>query len=128
MSAKVILLVEDEPLLRKLVQHTFRNSDYEVLEALDGEEAVALAKREKPDLILMDIQLPKISGYEATRRIKELPGLGAIPIIALTGFTLLAEEGKARDVGCEEFISKPFQPDFLLETVRRFLERPASTD
>lgn len=110
MIEKTILNVEDEPTLRKLVRHLFRNSPIRIIEASNGEEAVSMAQAERPDLILMDIQLPRLSGYEATRTIKADPELAHIPIIAVTGFALQGEEEKSLSAGCDAYIPKPYQP------------------
>ena len=88
---------------------------------MDGEEAVAMAEREKPDLILMDIQLPKISGYEAARAIKSNPELKHIPIIAVTSYALSGDDKKAYEAGCDDYITKPFRPSVLLEKVKKYL-------
>jgi two-component system, cell cycle response regulator DivK len=88
----------------------------------NGEEALAAIARQRPDLILMDIQLPVMDGYEATRRIKADPALRSIPIIAVTSYTLSGEEKKARFAGCDEYVPKPFSPRQLLAKIRHFLQ------
>src|SRR5205085_6451263 len=93
----------------------------ERIEAVDGFEGVAAAEREKPDLILMDIQLPGIDGYEATRRIRAIPALAKVPIIAVTSYALSGDEAKTRAAGCDGSVAKPFSPRQLLATVREFL-------
>lgn len=120
-SKKIILYVEDEEILRKLVRHTFMCRDYQIVEAEDGAEAVEMAERLCPDIILMDLQLPEISGYDAIIAIKQNPALENIPIIALTGFALEGEEEKAREAGCDHYITKPFDPLALVEIVDGYL-------
>ncbi len=118
---KVILYVEDEEILRKLVRHTFMGRDYQIVEAEDGAKAVEMAEQLRPDIILMDLQLPEISGYDAIIAIKQNPALKDIPIIALTGFALGGEEEKAREAGCDHYITKPFDPLALVEIVDGYL-------
>ena len=95
---------------------------FEVLEAGDGSEAVNLAKMEQPDMILMDLQLPVMSGIEATRRIRSIAPLADTPIVAITGFATEFDEARARATGCNEFIAKPYDMDHLLETINRLLD------
>ncbi len=92
-----------------------------MIEALDGAVGVELAARERPDLILMDIQLPLLDGYEATRRIREYPELGQIPIIAVTSYALSGDDAKALAAGCNAYIAKPFSPRELLAMIRELL-------
>ena len=94
---------------------------FELIEAVDGEEGVKLAQSEQPDLILMDIQLPLIDGYEATRQIRALDDMKATPIIAVTSYALSGDEAKARAAGCNGYVAKPFSPRQLLAKVREFL-------
>ena len=94
-------------------------TDYELVEAENGEQALAEVARQRPDLILMDIQLPILDGYEATRRIKADPALRSIPIIAVTSYALSGDESKARAAGCDDFIPKPYSPRQLLAKVRQ---------
>ena len=96
-------------------------ADYELTEAENGEEALAAVSKQRPDLILMDIQLPVMDGYEATRRIKADPALKAIPIIAVTSYALSGDEQKARDAGCDDFVPKPYSPRQLLAKIRQYL-------
>ena len=93
----------------------------EIIEAVSGEEGVTLAGTHHPDLILMDIQLPGLDGYEATRRIKANPALGQIPIIAVTSYALSGDDVKAREAGCDAYVAKPFSPRQLLAKIRKFL-------
>jgi len=96
-------------------------TDYEIMEAKSGEEALAAVAKQRPDLILMDIQLPVMDGYEATRRIKADPALRSIPIIAVTSYALSGEEQKARAAGCDEYVPKPYSPRLLLAKIRQYL-------
>jgi two-component system cell cycle response regulator DivK len=96
-------------------------ADYEMLEAVNGEEALAAVAKRRPDLILMDIQLPVMDGYEATRRIKADPALQSIPIIAVTSYALGGDEEKARTAGCDDFVPKPYSPRQLLAKIRQYL-------
>jgi two-component system cell cycle response regulator DivK len=88
---------------------------------VDGAEGVAMAQTHRPDLILMDIQLPVIDGYEATRRIRAIPELARVPIVAVTSYALSGDEAKTREAGCDGYIAKPFSPRQLLAKVREFL-------
>jgi two-component system cell cycle response regulator DivK len=117
---KRILVVEDQEDNRRTVRDLLTTSDYEVIEAENGEEALAAVARQPPDLILMDIQLPILDGYEATRRIKADPLLSSIPIIAMTSYALSRAEEKARAAGCDEFVPKPYSPRQLLAMIRKF--------
>jgi two-component system, cell cycle response regulator DivK len=101
---KRILVVEDQEDSRQIVRDLLTANDYEMTEAKNGEEALAAAAKERPDLILMDIQLPVMDGYEATRRIKADPSLSSIPIIAVTSYALSGDEEKARAAGCNDFV------------------------
>jgi two-component system cell cycle response regulator DivK len=96
-------------------------TDYEITEAENGEEALAAIAKQRPDLILMDIQLPIMDGYTATSRIKADPGLRSIPIIAVTSYALSGEEKKARAAGCDDYVPKPFSPRQLLAKIRQYL-------
>jgi two-component system cell cycle response regulator DivK len=118
---KRILVIEDTEDNRQIMRDLFTSAGYEVLEAVDGLSGVAAAETAKPDLILMDIQLPIIDGYEATRRIKANTALAHIPILAVTSYALSGDEEKARVVGCDGYVTKPFSPRELLARVRSFL-------
>ncbi len=122
---KRILVVEDHEDNRRILRDLLTNSGYEMVEAVTGTEGVAMAQIHQPDLILMDIQLPEIDGYEATRRIKANPALRPIPIIAVTSFALSGDEEKARAAGCIAYVTKPFSPRQLLAKIRQHL---ASSD
>jgi two-component system cell cycle response regulator DivK len=119
--SKRILIVEDQEDNRKILRDLLTSVGYELVEATTGEEGVALAETARPDLILMDIQLPGLDGYEATRRIKANPALRQIPVIAVTSYALSGDEVKAREAGCDAYISKPFSPRALLATIREYL-------
>jgi two-component system cell cycle response regulator DivK len=98
------------------------SSDYEITEAGDGEQALACIAKQRPDLILMDIQLPIMDGYTATSRIKADPALRSIPIIAVTSYALSGEEEKARAAGCDDYVPKPFSPRQLLAKIHHYLQ------
>jgi two-component system, cell cycle response regulator DivK len=119
--SKRILVVEDQEDLRGVLRDLLTGSGYAVIEAGDGEAGVAKAKSDRPDLILMDIQMPVIDGYEATRRIKVDPALKPIPIIAVSSFAMKGDEEKARAAGCDHYVTKPYSPMQLLRLVRGFL-------
>ena len=115
--SKRILVVEDQPDSRQII----RDIDYEITEAENGEKALAAIAKQRPDLILMDIQLPIMDGYTATRRIKADPALRSIPIIAVTSYALSGEEKKARAAGCDDYVPKPYSPRELLAKIRQHL-------
>src|SRR6266571_4839078 len=119
--SKRILVVEDQEDNRRIVRDLLTRSGYEIVEAVNGEEGVTLAETQHPDLILMDIQLPLVDGYEATRRIKANPDLKAIPIIAVTSYALSGDEAKALAAGCDGYFAKPFSPRVILAKIREFL-------
>jgi len=114
-------VIEDQEDNRRIVRDLLTSVGYELIEAVSSEEGVSLAERERPDLILMDIQLPGLDGYEATRRIKANPALGQIPIIAVTSYALSGDDVKARAAGCDDYVTKPFSPRALLAKVREYL-------
>ena len=118
---KRILVVEDQEDNRQIVRDMLAQTDYEISEAENGEEALAEIAKQRPDLILMDIQLPIMDGYTATRRIKADPALRSIPIIAVTSYALSGEDKKAREAGCDDYIPKPYSPRELLAKVRQYL-------
>jgi len=119
---KRILMVEDTEDNRQILRDLFAGTDYVLIEATDGAAGLSMAQRHKPDLILMDIQLPVLDGYEATRRIKADPALRRIPVIAVTSYALSGDEAKARAAGCDAYIAKPFSPRLLLAKVRELLK------
>lgn len=120
MSA-TILHVEDNPANRMIVRDLMHFRGYRVVEAMDGEEALAAAERERPDIILMDVQLPRVSGLEAARRIKAREDLRHIPIVAVTSFALSGDEQKALAAGCDGYIAKPYKPRELLKLIQNLL-------
>ena len=116
-----ILIVEDQEDNRRILRDLLTSAGYDLDEATTGLEGVERAASERPDLILMDIQLPGIDGYEAARRIKADPALQAVPIIAVTSYALSGDEAKAFAAGCDGYVSKPFSPRALLAKVREYL-------
>src|SRR3989304_2121855 len=118
---KRILVVEDTEDNRRIMRDLLTGAGYDVIEAVDGAEGRTAARRERPDVILMDIQLPVLDGYEATRRIKADPSTNHIPIIAVTSYALSGDETKAFAAGCDGYVAKPFSPRQLLGKVREFL-------
>ncbi|CAB5083227.1 hypothetical protein D3OALGA1CA_3418 [Olavius algarvensis associated proteobacterium Delta 3] len=121
--SKKILVVEDQEDNRRIMHDLLTHSGYEVIQATDGVEGVAAAEFHRPDLILMDIQLPGIDGYEAIRRIKANPDLATIPIIAVTSYALSGNDVKAFEAGCAAYVAKPFRPrDLLLRMKQIFSE------
>ena len=120
--SKRILVVDDQPDNRQIIRDLLAAAtDYELTEAENGEQALAAVAKQRPDLILMDIQLPIMDGYEATRRIKADPAMRSIPIIAVTSYALSGEEQKARAAGCDGYVTKPYSPRLLLAKIREFL-------
>jgi two-component system, cell cycle response regulator DivK len=117
---KRILIVEDTEDNRRILRDLLTHAGFELIEAHDGEEGVRAAVRERPDLILMDIQLPVLDGYEATRRIKADPATTSIPVIAVTSHALSTDRAKALEVGCDAYVAKPFSPREILAKVREF--------
>ena len=118
---KRILVVEDTEDNRRILRDLLTSADYDLVEAGNGEEALAAMAKGRPDLILMDIQLPVMDGYEATRRIKADPASASIPIIAVTSYALSGDEAKARAAGCDDFVPKPYSPRQLLAKIRKYL-------
>jgi len=121
MSDRTILNVEDNEFNRKIVRQLLAKTSYRLREANDGEAGMALARESPPDLILMDIQLPKISGLEATRQLKNDPRTAAVPIIVITSFALSGDEQKAKDAGATAYLAKPYSPRELLAKIREIL-------
>jgi len=116
-----VLIVEDNDLNMKLFNDLLVAHGYDTLQTKDGVEALALARQHRPDLILMDIQLPEVSGLEVTKWIKEDKSLSMIPIIAVTAFAMKGDRERMRDGGCEDYIAKPISVASFLQTVERFL-------
>ena len=119
--SKRILVVEDQEDNRQILRDLLSSAGYEMTEAWDGEASVSAARAQRPDLILMDIQLPLMDGYEATRRIKANPELKNIPIVVVTSYALSGDDGKARAAGCDAYVTKPYSPRLLLAKIREFL-------
>jgi two-component system cell cycle response regulator DivK len=118
---KRILVVEDQQDNRQILRDLLTNAGFDMIEAENGEEAIASAQASRPDLILMDIQLPILDGYEATRRIKADPDLKSIPIIVVTSYALSGDEEKARLAGCDDYVAKPFSPRSLLAKIKEYV-------
>jgi len=119
--SKCILVVEDQADNRRILRDLLVNAGYELIEAESGEEAITAVAAWHPDLILMDIQLPVIDGYEATRQIRSNPELKSVPIIAVTSYALAGDEAKALAAGCTAYVTKPFSPRALLAKVQEHL-------
>jgi two-component system cell cycle response regulator DivK len=120
-TPKKVLIVEDNELNMKLFHDLIEACGHEILETRDGIEALKLARQHRPDLILMDIQLPEVSGLEVTRWLKEDDELRKIPVIAVTAFAMKGDEEKIRSGGCEAYIAKPISVSNFLDTIGRFL-------
>jgi two-component system cell cycle response regulator DivK len=120
-SAKTILYVEDNEFNRKIVRDLLKRTKYALIEAHDGEAGIATALEKHPDLILMDIQLPKISGMDAMRRLRAEAATARTPIIAITSFALSGDEQKAKDAGATAYLAKPYSPFDLLKAIRSLL-------
>jgi two-component system, cell cycle response regulator DivK len=118
---KRILVVEDQDDNRRIMRDLLTSAGFDLIEATNGEEGVQLAEKERPDLILMDIQMPVLDGYAATRRIKAVAGLQDIPIIVVTSYALSGDDEKAREAGADGYVAKPFSPRQLLTKIREFL-------
>jgi len=119
--SKRILVVEDQKDDRQIIRDVLADTDYEIIEVEDGEQALAAVAKARPDLILMEIQLPSMDGYETMRRIRTNPALLSIPIIAVTAYSPSGEEQKARAAGCDDFVPKPYSPHQLLAKIRNYL-------
>ena len=119
MSAKTILYVEDNEMNRKIVRDLLRHTTYRLLEAPDGEAGIAMALERRPDLILMDVQLPKVSGFEATKALRAEPAMADTPIIAITSFALSGDDETARAAGATAYLAKPYSPFELLGMIRK---------
>ena len=118
---KTILYVEDNEMNRKIVRDLLKRTKYSLVEAHDGEAGVAKALEIRPDLILMDIQLPKLSGLDATRQLRAAEATKATPIITITSFALSGDDQKAKEAGATAYLSKPYSPFDLLKLIRQFL-------
>ncbi|MBI3439648.1 MAG: response regulator [Proteobacteria bacterium] len=119
--AKTVLIVEDNDLNLKLFNDLLEAFGYRTVKTKDGRQALPLAREHKPDLILVDIQLPEVSGLEITDRLKKDPALKAIPVVAVTAFAMRGDEQKILAAGCDAYLSKPISVTTFLETIRRFI-------
>src|SRR2546427_13112274 len=119
-----ILLVEDNEMNRDMLSRRLIRSGYEIVLAVDGEQGVALAASGRPDLVLMDMSLPVLDGWEATRRLKADPATREIPVIALTAHAMAGDEKKAREAGCDDFDTKPVELPRLLTKIEALLQKP----
>jgi CheY-like chemotaxis protein len=120
-SLKRILIVEDNEHNMYLINFILEKNGYETIKALNGEEGIVLAMKEKPDLIIMDIQLPDINGLEVTRRIRKSKADGTIPIIAITSYAMSGDRDKALEAGCTGYIEKPINPDTIMAEIEEYL-------
>jgi two-component system, cell cycle response regulator DivK len=120
-GAKTILYVEDNEMNRQIVRDLLKRTTYQLFEAHDGEAGVAKALEIRPDLILMDIQLPKISGMEAMRQLRAAAATAATPIIAITSFALSGDDQKAKEAGATAYLAKPYSPRDLMALIRKIL-------
>jgi two-component system cell cycle response regulator DivK len=120
-AVKTVLVVEDNDLNMKLFHDLLEAHGYNIIQTKDGMDALRLARQHRPDLILMDIQLPEVSGLEVTKWIKEDDTLKSIPVVAVTAFAMKGDEEKIREGGCEAYIAKPISVTNFLQTVERFL-------
>ena len=121
--SKRILVVEDQEDDRQIIRDLLAGTEYEITEAEDGEHALAAVAKERPDLILLEIQLPTMDGYTATRTIKADPAMRSIPIIAVTSYALSGEDKRARAAGCDDYVPKPFSPRQLLAKIKQYLSQ-----
>ncbi len=119
--SKTILYVEDNEMNRQIVRDLLKRTTYKLVEAHDGEAGVAKALEIKPDLILMDIQLPKMSGLDATRKLRAEPATAGTPIVTITSFALSVDDAKAKEAGATAYLAKPYSPRDLLALIRRIL-------
>jgi two-component system cell cycle response regulator DivK len=122
MAGKRILHIEDNASNRKAVRHILRQTDFELTEAIDGEEGLRVALKSPPDLILLDIQLPKLSGYDVAQRLRADERTCHVPIIAVTSYALSGDDHKTHEAGCNDYVAKPYRPKVLLEHIRKYLE------
>ncbi len=125
MNSKKILVVEDNPDNREIMSTVLRHRGYDVVVAEDGEEALELVGDQRPDLVLMDISLPRMSGFEATARLRKLPQTADVPVIAVSAHAFMQEQRSPREVGFDSYLTKPVAPSRIVEEVDRFLGRAA---
>jgi two-component system cell cycle response regulator DivK len=116
-----VLVIEDNDKNRYLISFLLKAEGYEVIEAITGEEGVEKTIREQPDLVLMDIQLPGIDGYEATRQIRASPSGGNVPVIALTSYAMTGDRERALAAGCTGYVEKPINPDTIMDEIKKFI-------
>ncbi len=121
MRERTILHIEDNEFNRRLVRDLLTRTSYRLIEATDGESGLATALQEIPDVILVDIQLPKMSGLELTRALRSDPKMAHVPIIVITSFALSGDEQRAKEAGASHYLSKPYSPRELLDTIQRFV-------
>jgi two-component system, cell cycle response regulator DivK len=126
MTQQKVLYVEDNEYNRKIVRQLLARTSYRLIEAVDGEAGVEAARRELPDLILMDVQLPKMSGLDATRLLRADPATGHIPILVITSFALSGDRERAAEAGATGYLAKPYSPRELLARVREILPEAAA--
>lgn len=119
-----VLIVEDQEDLRDVLRLALEGAGYSVIEAQNGREGVEQAILERPDLVIMDIQMPVLDGYDATREIKASPDISRTPIIALSSFAMKGDEEKARAAGCDDYVTKPFSPKQMVALVRNYIGEP----
>ena len=121
MNERTILYIEDNEYNRKIVRRLLERTSYRLIEAVDGESGVAMAQQALPELILMDVQLPKMSGLDATQILKADPRTRAIPVVVITSFALSGDREKAAAAGADNYLAKPYSPRELLALVRQYL-------
>jgi two-component system cell cycle response regulator DivK len=124
MRQPTVLYVEDNEYNRKIVRQLLSRTTYRLQEAADGERALAMVRQERPDLVLMDVQLPNVSGLEVTRMLRADPSTAHVPIIVVTSFALSGDDQKAMAAGASAYLAKPYSPRELLALIRRFLPEP----
>ena len=121
MKGRTVLHIEDNEYNRKIVRQLLSRTSFRLLEAVDGEEGLKVAQRELPDLILMDVQLPKLSGLDATRLLRADPRTANIPLVVVTSFALSGDDRRAMDAGASAYLAKPYSPRDLMALINRFL-------
>jgi CheY-like chemotaxis protein len=117
----IVLVIEDNEKNRYLISFLLKGAGFEVIEAVTGEEGVQMAISKRPDLVLMDIQLPGIDGYEATRRIRASESDGTVPIIALTSYAMTGDREQALAAGCTGYVEKPINPDTIMDEIKKYI-------
>ena len=122
MERKKILIVDDNEKNRYLISFILKKNGFEVVTATDGFEGVETARKQRVDLVIMDIKMPKMDGYEATREIRKLEDYQSVPIIALTSYAMAEDKKKALEAGCDGYIAKPINPETFMDEIRKYLE------